>query len=563
MKGFSFKKNVLWKFLLTISFCLLSFDEVLAVPKILVPPSPFKGLNGLNFDSKGQLYVGSVAGQRIYRVDIETGKFDVLIDRPQGQADDFFFTANGNIFYTSLLEGKVRSFNLNTGDFATIASDIPLVNPIVQNQDGRVFVAQSLSPNTTGLFEIDLMGVNPPRLVLNKPGLNAFAFGPDGLLYSPGQFTGEVIKINVDTGVSKQVTTGLVNPVAVKFNSKGELFALDTATGQVLRVNRTTGQTQSIAQLQPGLDNLAFAPNNLLYVSNFVDSDINEVNTETGKVRKIIPSRGLTAPGGIAAYNNSLYVADTNSYRVLNRKTGRIKQTLRSIVTPIQNPLNVSVNEENAIVSSWFADTVQRLNRETGDVLNTYTGFNIPYGAIELSDSSILVANCGNGQITQVLDKNGTNRRIVGSDLSCPTGLARVDEDTVLVTESLGNRLSLIDLKTGKHQVITSNLSSPEGVAYHPQGIAVVADVGTQSVKAINIATGKTVTLKKNLPIGLPGFPSGPPPYSFTGITLAKNTVYIAGDIDNSIRTVKIKPKIKAFLGLKGWRHKVRKSHED
>jgi len=65
------------------------------------------------------------------------------------------------------------------------------------------------------------------------------------------------------------------------------LFALDTATGQVVKVNLTTGQTQTTAQLQPGLDNLAFGPTDLLYVSNFVDSDINEVNTETGSVRKL------------------------------------------------------------------------------------------------------------------------------------------------------------------------------------------------------------------------------------------------------------------------------------
>lgn len=554
-----FKNNWLWKLLLTSSFYLLKVNEALAVPEVLVPPSPFKGLNGLNFDNQGQLYVGSVAGQRIYQVDVDTGKFDVFIDRPQGQADDFFFTPNGDIFYTSLLEGKVRTFNSRTGDLKTIASDIPLVDPIAQNKNGRVFVAQSLSPNTTGLFEIDPTGVNPPRLILNKPGLNAFEFGPDGLLYSPGQFTGEIIKINVDTGVTEQVATGLVSPIAVKFNSKGELFALDAATGQVLQVNRTTGQSQPIAQLQPGLDNLAFAPNDLLYASNYVDSDINEVNTETGSVRKVLQSGGLTAPGGIAVYNDALYVADTNSYRVLDRKTGLIKQTLRNIVTPIQNPLNISVNEKNTIVSSWFANTVQRLNRKTGAVLNTYTDFELPYDAIELSDSSILVADCGKGQITQILDKNGTNRRIAASGLSCPTGLAPINKNTVLVTEFLGNQLSLIDLATGQHKVITSNLSSPEGVAYHPDGIAVVADVGTQSVKAIDIYTGKTITLKRNLPIGFPGFPDGPPPYSFTGITLAKDTVYITGDVDNSIRTVKLNSQIKAFLRFKGRRHQQRK----
>ena len=121
--------------------------------------------------------------------------------------------------------------------------------------------------------------------------------------------------------------------------------------------------------------------------------------------------------------------------RILDRKTGRIQQTIRSIVTPVQNPLTVSVNDQHAIIGSWFAGTVQRLNRETGAVLNTYTGFGVPYDAVELSDGSILVADCAKGQLTQILDQAGTNRRTVAKGLSCPTGLALVNNSTVLVAE--------------------------------------------------------------------------------------------------------------------------------
>jgi len=540
-----------WGFLLISNFFLLQAGAVRAVPEVLIPPSPFKGLNGLSFDALGQLYVGSVAEQTIYRVDVATGEYEIFLNRPDGQADDFFFTQSSQIFYTALLSGEIRTFDPKTGNFATIASGISAVDPIAQNKSGRIFIGQSLSLLNTGLYEINPTGLTPPRLILNQPGLNAFDFGFDGFLYSPIQFTGEIIKINVDTGVTERVASGLVSPTAVKFNSKGELFALDTATGQVLKVNTTTGQSQKIAQLQPGLDNLAFGPTDLLYASNFVDSDINEVNTKTGTVRKVLQSGGLTAPGGIAVYGNSLLVADTNSYRILDRKTGAIKQTVRSIVTPVQNPLTVSVNKHNAIVSSWFASVVQRLNRETGAVLNTYTGFGVPYDAVELKGGSILVADCALGQLTQVLDKAGTNRRIVAKGLSCPTGLALVNDSTVLVTEFLGDQLSRVELATGQRRVIATDLSSPEGVAYHTDGIAVVAETGTQSVRAINIDTGKSLTLKKNLPIGLSGFPGGPPPYGLTGIAIAEDTVYITGDLDNSIRTVKLDSRIRDKLRKK------------
>ncbi|MBW4630910.1 MAG: hypothetical protein KME30_03100 [Iphinoe sp. HA4291-MV1] len=295
-----------WGLLLISSIFLFGIGSARAVDEILVPPSPFKGLNGINFDAKGQLYVGSVVEQTTYRVNVVTGEYKVFLDRPKGQADDFIFTPSGQIFYTALLNGEVRTFDPQTGNFKTLASGISAIDAIARNAEGRIFVAQSLSLQNTGLYELDPTGATPPRLILNLPGLNAFEFGADGLLYSPLQFTGEIVRINVDTGTVERVASGLVSPIAVKFNSKGELFALDTATGQVLYVNTITGQTQEKARLQPGLDNLAFGPNDLLYATNFVDSDINEVNTETGKVRPVIESSGLTSPGGIAAYGNSL-----------------------------------------------------------------------------------------------------------------------------------------------------------------------------------------------------------------------------------------------------------------
>lgn len=125
--------------------------------------------------------------------------------------------------------------------------------------------------------------------------------------------------------------------------------------------------------------------------------------------------------------------------------------------------------------------------------------------------------------------------------LACPTGLAKVDESTVLVTEFLSNQLLRINVTTGERQVIATNLSSPEGVADRPDGIAVVAEVGTQSLKAIDIGTGKSWILKKNLPIGFEGFAGGPPPYGLTGVAIVGNTVYVTGDRDNSVRTVKLK----------------------
>ncbi|WP_009545974.1 hypothetical protein [Crocosphaera subtropica] len=506
---------------------------------VLISPSPFKGLNGINFDSIGELYVGSVAEQTLYRVDINNGEFETFINAPQGQGDDFFFSADGTLFYTAPLSGQVRTFDPITGDFNTIVSNLPSVNPITQKDDGRIFVAQSLTPQGDGLFEIDATGSQPPTLINNNPGfLNSFDFGPDGLLYSPLQLAGAVVKIDVDTGVSQPVTAGLSVVTAVKFNSSGELFALNNLDGEVVQIDPLTGATEVVVSLSPGLDSMVFSSNDLLYVTNNVDGTIHEINTETGEVRLVLESGGLTLPHGIAAFGNKLYVADTYSYRVVDRESGLIEET---IINPIQFPLNAFANENHILTSSWFSGAVQRLDRNTGSLLNNYQGFGLPYDAVELGNGSILVADCLLGQVTQILNTAGDQRGVAANNLFCPTGLAVVDDNRILVSESLGNRLSMINLVTGEVDVIATGLLQPEGVAYHADGIAVVAEIGTRSLKTINITTGKTKTLATDLPIGLLGFPGGPPPYGMTGVTLIDDTVYVAGDVDNSIQTFSLK----------------------
>lgn len=525
------------------SLCLVNGGLVKA--NVLVEPSPFKGFNGLNFDNSGQLYVTSLVEQTIYNVDIDSGKVEVFIEHPQGQGDDLFWTENGQVFYTALLSGEVRTFDANTEIFETIVSNLPGANPIIQKDDGRVFVAQSLTSEGNGLYEIDPMGLEDPRLSGNYPGfLNAFDFGSDGLLYSPLVLAGEVIKIDVDTGVSELVASGLGTPTSVKFNSSGELFALDNEAGQLLRVDQVTGETEVVVSLSPGLDNMAFSPNDRLYITNSVDSILYEVNTDTKEVRQVIESQGLTSPGGIAAFDNKLYVADTYSYRVLDLETGLIEQTIPNFTSLIQFPLNVSVNENHVLTSSWFAGVVQRLERNTNGVLNSYDGFSVPYDAVELADGRILVADCGLGQVTQILNEAGDLRQVAASNLFCPTGLAVIDQHQVLVTEFLANRLSLINLLTGEISILATDLAQPEGVAYHSDGIAIVAETGQSRLRAIEVTTGQTEILATDLPIGLLGFMGGPPPYGMTGVTLSDNTIYVTGDLDNSIETITLPPNL-------------------
>ena len=80
-------------------------------------------------------------------------------------------------------------------------------NSIAFGKDGRLFVSEVFIGDA--LYEIDLKNVDKPdfkpaargdlrRIAEKMGGLNGFDFGPDGLLYGPLWFKGQIVKIDVD-----------------------------------------------------------------------------------------------------------------------------------------------------------------------------------------------------------------------------------------------------------------------------------------------------------------------------------------------------------------------------
>ena len=63
---------------------------------------PIHGMHGLAFGPDGGLYIGSVMGQSIIRVDTSTGTIREVIPAPAGEADDVAFSPDGSMAWTAL-----------------------------------------------------------------------------------------------------------------------------------------------------------------------------------------------------------------------------------------------------------------------------------------------------------------------------------------------------------------------------------------------------------------------------------------------------------------------------
>src|SRR3954454_6346738 len=245
----------------------------------LVPGSAFHGVHGLGIDKSGRLFAGSVAGEALYEVDSNTGTTKIAIESPVGMADDIASAPDGTMAWTGFLTGDLYS-RKGDGPIKKLASGLPGINSLAYRKDGRLYATTVFLGDT--LYEIDIEGVKPPRMIMEKMGgLNGFEFGPDDKLYGPLWFKGQVARVDVDKAELTVVAEGFKVPAAVDFDSKGNLWVVDTALGQLVRLDPNSGAKTMMAQLKPSLDNLAIDDKDRIYVSNMADNGIQEVHPAT------------------------------------------------------------------------------------------------------------------------------------------------------------------------------------------------------------------------------------------------------------------------------------------
>jgi len=507
----------------------------------LVPGSAFHGVHGLGIDKAGHLFAGSVAGAALYEVDRDNGTAKIAIPTPEGMADDIAFAPDGTMAWTGFLTGDLYS-RKGEGPIKKLASGLPGINSLAYRKDGRLYATTVFLGDT--LYEIDVEGVKPPRMIMEKMGgLNGFEFGPDDKLYGPLWFKGQVAKVDVDKPELTVVADGFKVPAAVNFDSKGNLWVVDTALGQLVRVDPKSGAKKMVAQLKPSLDNLAIDDKDRIFVSNMADNGIQEVDPETGAAKQVISGK-LALPGGIGVVSDGLkdtiYVADVFAYRTVNGATGEVSEAARmhAAGVTLEYPMSATAKGDEVMLSSWFTGTVQVIDRKTGATKEMMHGFKAPHDAIRLADGSILVNELGNKALVRASGEHGKDRTVLVGDLAGPIGLVGGSKGEVYVTEAFAGQVSKVE-SNGEKTVVAKDLKMPEGIALTGDGKLIVAEVGAKRIVEIDPQTGKLTEIAGNLPIGLPATPGGLPTNIPTGVGVgASGTIYFSSDIENAIYKV-------------------------
>jgi sugar lactone lactonase YvrE len=378
------------------------------------------------------------------------------------------------------------------------------------------------------LYELDPTGQKPPRLIRAKMGgFNSFWPGPDGKLYGPLWFKGQVVKVDPDTGQVTVVAQGLKTPASVKFDSKDNLYVIDTATGELIRIDPKTGGKTTVATLSRALDNFAIDANDHAYVTNMADNGVQDVDLTTGKVRQVVKG-ALAFPADIAADGETLMVADVFAYRAVDAKTGAVREIARVHAdgSKLEYPTGVGVGRDRVLLVSSVAGAVMAYDK-AGAFQTAWHGFASPSDVVELADGSLVVSELASGKLIRV---RGEQKSTLAEGLAQPASLALGADGAIYVAEVGGGRISRVDPATGARTTVAEGLKLPKAVAVR-DGAVLVLEVGAKQVVSIDPKTGKTTVLAANLPVGLV---TQPVPLA-GGLASTPSGVYVTSDVENAV----------------------------
>lgn len=505
-------------------------------PQELLPPSSFTGVHGLAVDGEGRLLAGSVLGNSIWTVDQTTGAASVLIGGPEGQADDIAIGPNGEMVWTSFLQGVLRGRMGDSDEITDLASGLPGINSTAFDQkSGRLFASQVFLADA--LYEIDPTGATEPRKIAEGlGGFNGFEVGPDGMLYGPLWFKGQVAKIDPGSGEVTVIADGFTIPAAVNFDSEGSLWVADTKAGELVQVDPATGEKGRVVPLQTSIDNLAIDGDDHIFVSNMADHSITQVNGETGETRVILSGKASTPAGmKLSEDGKTLYFADIFALRSVDTGSGDVTDIRRMHASDLEYPFAVGLSDDYLLATSWFTGTVQVFDRDDMSTVAMLHGLTAPTDAVMLEDGSILISEIATGNLVRASGDKWHDTAPVVTGLQGPVQIILGGDGMLYVSEAAG-RISRIDPANWSMTTVVEGLMLPEGLAQLPDGNLVVAEAAAGRLTRVDVATGETTVLASDLPIDLEAGPGLPPSYVPTGLAVdAGGVIYVSADRNNAI----------------------------
>ena len=474
----------------------------------LVKDTPFAGVNGATIGGDGALYFVHTGDGTTTRVDLKTMAASEFVHSYAGIyiSDDITNDGKGTFYSTGTtpLVGEVYRIDA-AGMKTVIARGLTAPNGIQFNRKtGRLFITECFQANR--VFEIDPTGAKEPRLIVKAdtiPVPEGFDFDPDTQdLIIPDMGSGRILRVNPESGAIQPIADKFTAPIALKVGPDKKAYFPELG-GAVYRLSLDGKTRDKLAQLPPGLDNLAITPEGRLFITSYWDATVYEVATDgSGKFKALFP-KGPNTLTGVLVKHGQLIVSDAIMIRTVQK--GEYAPTKLNAWASHGMPLTLGVIDGPGDQILW-PDAVNNAiaigNPKDGTFKPIAGGLNRPV-AIAMSKTApkLYVAEYGAGQITEVSLTDGAKRALV-TGLDGPVALAVVD-DALYIAEGRTARIRRAPLGGGKSEVfLSSEVGKVGALAGDGHGGLIAVDVIGRRLLHIDPRKLAITTIADGLPVG-------------------------------------------------------------
>jgi sugar lactone lactonase YvrE len=474
----------------------------------VVKDTAFAGVNGATIGGDGALYVVHTGDGTTTRIDLKTMAATEFVHPYSGVyiSDDITSDGKGTFYSTGTtpLVGEVYRID-SAGMKTVIARGLTAPNGIQFNKKtGRLFVTECFQANR--VFELDPTGAKEPRLIVKAdtiPVPEGFDFDPDTQdLIIPDLGTGRILRVNPESGAIQQIADKFTAPVALKVGPDKKAYFPEIGGG-VYRLSLDGKTRDKLAQLPPGLDNLAITADGKLYITSYWNATVYEVATDgSGKFKTLFPG-GPNTLTGVVVKNGQILISDAIMIRTVGK--GEYAPTKLNAWASHGMPLTLGVIDGPGDQLLW-PDAVNNAiaigNPKDGTFKPVAGGLNRPV-ALVMSKTAprLYVAEYGAGQVTEISLTDGAKRPLV-TGLDGPIALAVVD-DALYVAEARTARIRRAPLAGGKSDVfVSSEVGKVGALAADGHGGLIAVDTIGHRLLHIDPKKLAITTIADGLPVG-------------------------------------------------------------
>lgn len=349
-------------------------------------------------------------------------------------------------------------------------------------------------------------------------------------LIIPDLGTGKILRVHPDTAEITTIAEKFITPVALKVGPDNMAYIVELATGGVYRLSLDGQKREKLAQIMPGLDNLAITKEGRLFVTSYWDATVFEVATDgSGNFKTLFPM-GPNQILGVALMDDKILVADAIMCRSV--EDGKYVKSKLNAWAATGMPLLLGLSAGPAGQVFWpdcVHGAVAIGNPTTGEFKPVAGELNLPMAVLmDPGGTKLYAAEYGNGQITEISLADGSKKVVTGG-LSGPIALTMVD-GKLYVAEITAGRISKVDPATGNKEVFFVGVAGrPNAIGNDGGGNLIILDGASQKLFRLSTTNLSLSVLATDLPVTYSVVGSYPPlEFPWPMAVSAKGEVYIA-----------------------------------